>query len=104
MSDESEVRRCKRVDCRGEDDKPREGKWFVVLLLVPSRGYTGKPWRLQTNIVVCDEHRDYTAASYITEDSWKLVLEHCDQMKQGRPHRSSTRADFVAIPGTAAVQ
>lgn len=105
MGDEtSDVRFCSRVDCKDESGEQREAKWFVVLLLVPHRGYAGPPWRLQTNAVVCDHHRDRMADSFVTEALWKQVVELAKSRGREPPHRTSTRADFIPIPGTTAVQ
>lgn len=103
MGEESQVRKCARVDCFDEHGEKRDAKFFVVLQLVPSRGYTGRPWRWQTNAVVCEKHCDRLADSFITPELWQEVVKAAEAKKVAPPDRYATRADFIAIPETEAV-
>lgn len=81
---------CSRAGCTS----PAEFK--VILLLVPSRTYAGKPWRFQSSNTVCAEHREKVDL-YLDEESWKAILDYFDARKAPRPWRAGTRVDFDKI-------
>jgi hypothetical protein len=84
---------CDRLGCA------EEPKWRPVLLLVPSRGYTGPPLRVELAINICNEHREQVLDVYINEELWLEIINGIKTAKPNSvlPHRLSTRVEYVAI-------
>lgn len=82
---------CSRPGC----DQTAEYK--VVLLLVPSRTYAGRPMRMVSSNVVCADHRERTADPFIDEDGWNKILRFFDEKRARRPWRAGTRVEYVAF-------
>jgi len=84
-----------------------------VLLVVPHRGYTGKPWRMQVGVAVCGDCRhpmpqellemvnrltDLAKAPRI----WDFICEQLAAEGLPEPHHPSTRVDYVDVDGPEA--
>jgi hypothetical protein len=83
--------RCSNAQCG------HAARWGLVLLLVPSRTYAGKAWRFRTSVAVCTAHKVANAEHFLSEALWKQILDFFDASKRPRPHRLSTRVDFVSL-------
>jgi hypothetical protein len=82
---------CDRTGCAGI------AKWRPILLLRP-RDYEGPPARLKVLIGVCDAHREQWPDPFITEESWKQILDGADAAGMTRPHRIRTLVEYEQIP------
>lgn len=76
-----------------------------TLLLVPSRTYAGKPWRVHLSVAVCAGHRsplpdellgmmDKLHAELEIPRIWEQLLA---QATGAKPHYTSTRVEYAPI-------
>jgi hypothetical protein len=85
-----------------------------VLLAVPSRDYTGAPWRFQLGCLVCPDHQKPLPDEILgmmdkllQSNGQPKLWDHLVQQLKGRgltaPHRASTRVDYIEIDGEEAL-
>ncbi len=86
------VLRCGRADC-GED-----GCWIPTLVL-HAKGSKSPGARFEVSTVVCEEHKTTNAQHFITDESWKVLLEWFDQRGAQRPHRSISTVTYAPYQG-----
>jgi hypothetical protein len=96
------IRRCDYV--KGEVKCISPAIWRPVLLLVPTRGYTGRPFPMAlVNKAACEEHKTRMPDWLLSDDLWKEVLMAwaaltVDKPKmQDPPHRLSTRVAWQEL-------
>jgi hypothetical protein len=86
----------------------KEAQWRPVALLVPYRGYTGKPWRMQIGVAVCGAHRkplpdelfgiiDKLATANGSPKWWDYVVQSLKARGVSAPHFASTRMAYIDL-------
>jgi hypothetical protein len=95
MFDDSPHQQCARKGCR------YFGTWRPVLLLRPSRTYTGKPIEAVIGLLVCGDHREASAEKFLTTEMWESLVEWCTQQGKAAPHRPSTRLEYRKPEGSS---
>ena len=70
--------------------------WRPVLLLVPSREYSGKPRKVPLSTVVCARHRQMRAEHFLASgELWERIVELFGREGKAPPYREGTRVEYV---------
>jgi hypothetical protein len=75
----------------------KDGTHNPVLLLVPTKGYRGSPWRVKLDVPFCKEHQLDDAEEYLTDDAWLQIVAMARARGQLPPKRSLSKVEFAPI-------
>jgi hypothetical protein len=70
---------------------------YPVLLLVPTKGYRGHPWKVQIQVPFCPKHCLKDAEQYLTDPFWLQLIARAKERGHLPPRRSLTRVEFTLI-------
>jgi hypothetical protein len=89
---------CDRIDCTNA------GTHHPVLLALPEGrpDYAGPPAEFTLGILACPEHQaGTTAADFISDEGWALIVAATEAVHKGRPERSTVGLVWRRpMPGT----